>query len=128
MLHGLVEMFLTLHKNALLILIQHGLNDIGHLSSELLRAWLSRHQNHSEAIYVANILQFPLHHGFSRFMDKTIFLSGLKANNEWTCLEELAKINISIVSFMNQNEIIEVSKFLNLKCYFSYLIVRTTDA
>ncbi|KAK2443758.1 (3S,6E)-nerolidol synthase [Trifolium repens] len=66
MLHGLVEMFLTIHKNALLILIQHGLNDIGHLSSELLRAWLSRHQNHSEAIYVANILQFPLHHGFSR--------------------------------------------------------------
>ena len=39
------------------------------------------YQNHSEAIYVANILQFPLHHGFSRFMDKTIFLSGLKANN-----------------------------------------------
>jgi hypothetical protein len=61
-------------------------------------------------------------------MDKTIFLSGLKANNEWTCLEELAKININIVSFMNQNEIIEVSKFLNLKCYFSYLTVRTTDA
>jgi (3S)-linalool synthase len=83
--------------------IEGDLDDLN--DSELLHAWLSRHQNHSEAIYVTNTLQYPVHHGFSRFMDKTIFLSGLKANNEWTCLEELAKINTSIV--MNQNEMIE---------------------
>jgi hypothetical protein len=88
--------------------IEGELDDLN--DSELLHAWLSRHQIHSEAIYVTNTLQYPLHHGFSRFMDKTIFLSGLKANNELTCLEELAKINIRTVSFMNQNEIIEVSK------------------
>ncbi|KAI5448210.1 hypothetical protein KIW84_015582 [Lathyrus oleraceus] len=90
---------------------EDGLDDIGLLSSELLHEWLSRHQNQSEAIYVKNTLQYPLHYGLSRFMDKSIILSGLKANNEWTCLEELAKINSSIVRLMNQNEIIQVSKW-----------------
>jgi len=86
------------------------LDDLGHLSSELLHAWLSSHQYHSQYIYVANTLRYPLHYGLSRLMDKTIFLRCLKGNNEWTGLEELAKINSSIVRFMNQNEIIEVSK------------------
>jgi hypothetical protein len=86
------------------------LDDIGHLSSELLHGWLSSHQNHSDALYVANTLRYPLHYGLSRLMDKSIFLSDWKATNEWTCIEELAKINLSIVRFMNQNEIIEVSK------------------
>ncbi|XP_012568126.1 neryl diphosphate diphosphatase, chloroplastic-like [Cicer arietinum] len=88
------------------------LKDIGNFSSELLHTWLSRNQNCNEAIYVANTLQYPLHYGLSRFMDNNnIFLSGLKANNEWTCLEELANINSNIVRIMNQNEIIEVSKW-----------------
>lgn len=86
------------------------LDDIGRLSSELLHGWLSSHKNHSDALYVANTLRYPLHYGLSRLMEKSIFLSDLKATNEWTCLEELAKINSSIVRFMNQNEIIEVSK------------------
>lgn len=104
------------------------LDDIGHLSSELLHGWLSSHQNHSDALYVTNTLRYPLHYGLSRLMEKSIFLSYLKATNEWTCLEELAKINSSIVRFMNQNEIIEVSKSVSyLKCYFSYLTVMIAD-
>lgn len=104
---GLIAMY---EASKLCIEGEDGLDDIGLLSSELLHEWLSRHQNQSEAIYVINTLQYPLHYGLSRFMDKSIILSGLKANNEWTCLEELAKINSSIVRLMNQNEIIQVSK------------------
>ncbi|GAU34506.1 hypothetical protein TSUD_388190 [Trifolium subterraneum] len=91
---GLIAMY---EASQLSIEGEDHLNDIRHLSSELLHEWLSRHQNHSEAIYVTNILQYPLHYGLSRFMDKTKFLTDLKVNNEWTCLEELAKINVSIL-------------------------------
>ena len=95
---------------------EDSLDDAGRLSCELLHAWLSRHQDHCEAIYVANALQHPLHYGLSRFMEKRFFPSDFKANNEWTsCLEELAEINSCIVSFMNQNEIIEVSKYISSK-------------
>ncbi|KAK7246639.1 hypothetical protein RIF29_41509 [Crotalaria pallida] len=87
------------------------LDDIGNLSSQLLHAWLSSHQDHHDAIYVANALQHPLHHGLSRFMDRSIFLSDFKAKNEWTCLEDLAEINSCILRFMNRNEIIEVFKW-----------------
>ncbi|WJX37708.1 hypothetical protein P8452_25447 [Trifolium repens] len=91
---------------------EDGLNDLGYLCLELLQAWLLRHHHdHDEARYVANTLQYPIHYGLSRFMDKSIFINDLKAKNEWNCLDELAKINSSIVKLMNQNEIIEVSKW-----------------
>ncbi|XP_061370104.1 neryl diphosphate diphosphatase, chloroplastic-like [Gastrolobium bilobum] len=90
---------------------EDSLDDVGYLSCELLRSWLSRHQDHHEAIYVANTLQNPLHYGLSRFLDRSIFLSDFKTKNEWTCLEELANINSCIVRFMNQNEITEVYKW-----------------
>lgn len=90
---------------------EDGLNDLGHLSCELLQAWLSRHQDHSKAIYVSNTLQSPIHYGLSRFMDKSIFINDLKAKNKWICLDELAKINSSIAQFMNKNESVEVSKW-----------------
>ncbi|PNX90628.1 (3S,6E)-nerolidol synthase 1, partial [Trifolium pratense] len=82
---------------------------LGYLCLELLQEWLLRHHDHDEARYVANTLQCPIHYGLSRFMDKSIFVNDLKAKNEWNCLDELAKINSSIVKLMNQNEIIEVS-------------------
>jgi (3S)-linalool synthase len=92
---------------------EDGLNDLGYLCFELLQAWLLRHHDHDdEARYVANTLQYPIHYGLSRFMDKSIFINDLKAKNEWNCLDELAKINSSIVKLMNQNEIIEVSKYV----------------
>jgi (3S)-linalool synthase len=91
---------------------EDGLNDLGCLCLELLQAWLLRHHDHDEARYVANTLQYPIHYGLSRFMDKSIFINDLKAKNEWNCLDELAKINSSIVKLMNQNEIIEVSKYV----------------
>jgi (3S)-linalool synthase len=91
---------------------EDGLNDLGYLCLELLQAWLLRHHDHDEARYVANTLQYPIHYGLSRFMDKSIFINDLKAKNEWNCLDELAKINSSIVKLMNQNEIIEVSKYV----------------
>jgi (3S)-linalool synthase len=91
---------------------EDGLNDLGYLCLELLQAWLLRHHDHDEARYVANTLQYPIHYGLSRFMDKSIFINDLKAKNEWKCLDELAKINSSIVKLMNQNEIIEVSKYV----------------
>ncbi|CAJ2639778.1 unnamed protein product [Trifolium pratense] len=84
---------------------------LGYLCLELLQEWLLRHHDHDEARYVANTLQCPIHYGLSRFMDKSIFVNDLKAKNEWNCLDELAKINSSIVKLMNQNEIIEVSKW-----------------
>ncbi|KAK7302645.1 hypothetical protein RJT34_13538 [Clitoria ternatea] len=80
----------------------------GYLSYKLLHAWLTRHKEHHQAMYVANTLQHPLHHGLSRFNDRSIFLSDFKIKNEWKCLEELAEINSCIVRFMNQNEIIQV--------------------
>lgn len=92
---------------------EDGLNDLGHLSCELLQAWLSRHQDHSQAIYVSNTLQYPIHYGLSRFMDKSIFINDLKAKNKWICLDELAKINSSIAQFMNKNESVEVSKYVS---------------
>lgn len=91
---------------------EDGLQDAGYLGCELLHAWLSRHEDHGEAKYVANTLQHPLHYGLSRFMDKSIFLNDFKAKNECSFLEELAKINDSILRFMNKNEIIEVSKLV----------------
>jgi len=88
------------------------LNDVGCLCCELLHAWLSRNQEHNEALYVANALQNPLHYGLSRFMDKNIFIHNLKAGKDLICLEELSKINSTIVRFMNQNETTEVSKYV----------------
>ncbi|RHN52136.1 putative S-linalool synthase [Medicago truncatula] len=87
------------------------LNDVGYLCWELLHAWLSRNQEHNEALYVANALQNPLHYGLSRFMDRNIFIHNLKAEKDLICLKELANINSSIVRFMNQNETTEVSKW-----------------
>lgn len=86
------------------------LDNTGYLVCELLREWLSRHQDSGEATSVANTLQDPFHYGLSRFMDRRVLLRDFKAKNEWTCLEELAQINSCIITFMNQNEIIEVSK------------------
>ena len=91
---------------------EDSLNDIGYLCCEHLHAWLSRNQENNEALYVANTLQNPLHYGLSRFMDKSTFIHELKAEKELICLEELAKINSTIVRFMNQNETIEVSKYV----------------
>lgn len=75
----------------LLIKGEDGLNIARYLSRELLHAWLSRHQDHSEAMYVA--------------------IRVLKAKSDWTCLRELDNINSSIVRFMTQNEIIQVPKW-----------------
>ena len=91
---------------------EDSLNDVGYLCRELLHGWLSRHQEHHEAIYVANTLQNPLHYGLSRFMDKSTLIHDLKDEKDLICLEELAKINSSIVRFMNQNETNEVSKYV----------------
>ena len=91
---------------------EDSLNDVGYLCCELLHAWLSRNQEHNEALYVANTLQNPLHYGISRFMDKSAFIHDLKAEKDFIGLEELAKINSTIVRFMNQNETIEVSKYV----------------
>ena len=88
-------------------------NDVGCLCCELLHAWLSRNQEHNEALYVANALQNPLHYGLSRFMDKSIFIHNFMVEKkDLICLEELAKINSSIVRFMNQNETTEVSNYV----------------
>jgi len=91
---------------------EDSLKDVGYLCCELLHAWLSRNQEHNEAIHVANTLQNPLHYGLSRFMDKSTFIHDLKAEKDLICLEELATINSTIVRFMNQNETTEVSKYV----------------
>ncbi|KEH34358.1 (3S)-linalool/(E)-nerolidol/(E,E)-geranyl linalool synthase [Medicago truncatula] len=92
---------------------EDSLNDLGYVCRELLHGWLSRHQEHNQAIYVANTLQNPLHYGLSRFMDKSAFIHDSKDEKDLLCLEELAKINSTIVRFMNQNETTEVSKWWN---------------
>ena len=91
---------------------EDSLNDEGYLCRELLHGWLSRNKEHNEAIHVANTLQNPLHYGLSRFMDKSTLIHDLKAATDLICLEELAKINSTILRFMNQNETIEVSKYV----------------
>ncbi|KAJ1434837.1 Terpenoid cyclases/protein prenyltransferase alpha-alpha toroid [Sesbania bispinosa] len=92
---------------------EDSLDDLGHLSCQLLQAWLTRHTEDHEAIYVANTLQHPLHYCLSRFRGRSIFPSDPKNTNEYwtTCLEELAEIDSCIVRFMNQNEIIQVYKW-----------------
>ncbi|GAU32078.1 hypothetical protein TSUD_53470 [Trifolium subterraneum] len=87
------------------------LNDLGYLCLDPLQAWLLRHHDHDEARYVSNTLQYPIHYCLSRFMDKSIFINYLNAKNEWNSLDVLAKINSNIVRLMNQNEIIEVSRW-----------------
>jgi len=90
---------------------EDSLDDVGYLSFQLLHAWLTRHAEHPEAIYVTNTLHCPLHHGFSRFRERNIFPIEFNTNNEWiTCLEELAEINSYLVRLMNQKEIVEVYK------------------
>ncbi|RDX62117.1 hypothetical protein CR513_59584, partial [Mucuna pruriens] len=90
---------------------EDNLDDAGYLSYQLLHAWLTRHGQHHEDVYVANTLQHPLHYNLSRFRDTGILLSDFKTKKEWTCLEELAEINSCIVRFMNQKEIIQVYKW-----------------
>ncbi|KAK7302644.1 hypothetical protein RJT34_13537 [Clitoria ternatea] len=91
---------------------EDSLEDAGHLSYQLLNAWLTRHKDHHEATYVANTLHHPLHYSLSRFRDiADVFLSDFKTKKEWTCLEELAEINSCIVRLMNQIEIIQVYKW-----------------
>jgi len=104
---------------------EDSLEDVGYLCCELLHAWLSRNQEHNEALYVANTLQNPLHYGISRFMDKSTFIHNLKAEKDLICLEELAKINSTIVRFMNQNETTEVSKYVfKLKIHVDLITIQ----
>ncbi|XP_027338614.1 (3S,6E)-nerolidol synthase 1-like [Abrus precatorius] len=105
---GLIALYEATHLS---IEGEDSLDDVGYLSCQLLRAWLTTHKEHHEAIYVANTLQHPLHYGLSRFSDRNIFPSDFKTKKEWTCLEELNEINSHIVRFMNQNEIIQVNKW-----------------
>ncbi|KAG5113977.1 hypothetical protein JHK82_037246 [Glycine max] len=91
---------------------EDSLDDAGYLCHQLLHAWLTRHEEHNEAMYVAKTLQHPLHYDLSRFRDDTsILLNDFKTKREWECLEELAEINSSIVRFVNQNEITQVYKW-----------------
>ncbi|CAJ1961468.1 unnamed protein product [Sphenostylis stenocarpa] len=107
-----VKSLIALHEaTQLSIEGEDSLDDAGNLSRQLLHAWLKRHKEHHEAMYVANTLQHPLHYGLSRFRDRSIVLSDYKTKKEWRCLEELAEINSCIVRLMNQNEIIQVYKW-----------------
>ncbi|KAL2317789.1 hypothetical protein Fmac_031665 [Flemingia macrophylla] len=107
-----VKGLVALYEASQLSVEEDSLDDVGYLSCQLLNAWLTRHTEHPEAIYVANTLQHPLHYGISRFRSRSIFPVDFKANNEWiTCLEELAEIDSCLVRFMNQNEVIHVYKW-----------------
>jgi len=106
-----VKSLIALHEAAQLSIEgEDSLDDAGYLSYQLLHAWLQRHREQHEAIYVANTLQQPLHYGLSRFRDTSIVLCGCKNKKEWECLEKLAEINSCIVRIMNQNEITQVYK------------------
>ncbi|KOM53883.1 hypothetical protein LR48_Vigan09g254200 [Vigna angularis] len=110
-----VKSLIALHEaTQLSIEGEDSLDDAGYLSRQLLHAWLKRHREHHEAIYVASTLEDPLHYGLSRFRDTGVVLSDYyKTKKEWTCLEELAEINSCIVRMMNQNEIVQVYKWWN---------------
>lgn len=41
---------------------EDSLDDAGYLCHQLLHAWLTRHEEHNEAMYVAKTLQHPLHY------------------------------------------------------------------
>lgn len=101
----------ALYEASQLGIEEDSLDEVGYLIIQLLHAWLTRHEKHSEAIYVTNTLCCPLHHGLSRFRDRSIFPIEFNTDNEWiTFLEELAEINSCLVMLMNQKEIIEVYK------------------
>ncbi|RDY05319.1 hypothetical protein CR513_10866, partial [Mucuna pruriens] len=107
-----VKGVVALYEATKLNIEEDSLDDIGYLSCQLLHAWLTRHEDHHEAIYVTNTLHHPLHYDLSRFRSRTIFPIDFKSKNEWiTCLEELAEINSCSVMLMNQNEIIQVYKW-----------------
>ncbi|KAK7331823.1 hypothetical protein VNO80_28564 [Phaseolus coccineus] len=107
-----VKVLTALYEASQLGVEEDSLDDVGYLGFQLLNAWLTRHEEHPEAIHVTKTLHCPLHHGFSRFRDRNIFPIEFNTNNEWiTCLEELAEINSCVVRLMNQKEIIEVYKW-----------------
>lgn len=108
---GVKGLFALYKESQLNIEGVNGLDNAGCPCRELLHSWLSRHQDHNANTYFANTHQYPFHYGLSRSMDKSIFLNEVKVKNEWNFLVELAKINSSVVRFMDQNEIIEVSKW-----------------
>ena len=85
------------------------LDQAADFSSQLLGGWTTD-PNHHEARLVSNTLTHPYHKSLATFRAKS-FLHDYKAQNGWVDnLQELAKMDLTMVQSIHQKEVLQVSQ------------------
>ncbi|GFS29467.1 terpene synthase 14 [Actinidia rufa] len=86
------------------------LDQAADFSSQLLGRWTTD-PNHHEARLVSNTLTHPYHKSLATFMAKS-FLHDCKGQNGWVDnLQELAKMDLTMVQSIHQKEVLQVSQW-----------------
>ena len=85
------------------------LDQAADFSSQLLGRW-TKDPNHHEARLVSNTLTHPYHKSLATFMAKS-FVHDCKGQTGWVDnLQELAKMDLTIVQSIHQKEVFQVSQ------------------